>query len=79
MQMAPIRHVGRALIVSAALSLSAVASAEAPVQLCDGDKMEEKQPTAEKSDAKRDAEKSGKKADDKVDPKVDPKESGKTS
>jgi hypothetical protein len=75
-----IRHVGRALIVAGALSFSTLASAEqAPTALCDGDKMEEKEPTAEKSEGKRDADKSGKKADDKAEPKPEVKESGKTS
>lgn len=73
--MAPIRHVGRALIVAGALSLPALASAEqAPSALCDGDKMEEKEPTADKSDAKRDADKS----DEKSEPKPDVKESDKS-
>ena len=77
--MASIRHVGRALIVAGALSFSALASAEqAPTELCDGDKMEEKEPTAEKSDAKRNAEKSGKKVDDKAEPKPDVNEADKS-
>jgi hypothetical protein len=74
-----IRHVGRALIVAGALSFSAVASAEqAPSELCDGDKMEEKEPTADRSDAKRGADKAGKKTDDKVEPKPDVKEADKS-
>jgi len=78
--MAPIRHLGRALIIAGALSVPALASAEqAPSALCDGDKMEEKEPTAEKSEAKRDADKASKKTDEKSEPKSDARQSGKTS
>jgi hypothetical protein len=80
MHMAPIRHLGRALIIAGALSIPALASAEqAPTALCDGDKMEEKEPTAEKSEATRDADKASKKIDDKSEQKRDPRQSGKTS
>jgi hypothetical protein len=78
--MAPIRHLGRALIMVGALSVPALASAEqAPTALCDGDKMEEKEPTAEKSEPKRDADKASKKTDDKSEQKSDARQSGKTS
>jgi hypothetical protein len=82
--MALIQHLGRTLIFAAALSLPAMASAEQATEACDGDKMEEKHPTADKStadqnDDKRDADGSDRKADDKSEQRSNAKRSGKTS
>jgi hypothetical protein len=82
--MAPIRHLGRTLIFAAALSLPALASAEPATETCDGDKMEEKHPTADKSAPdqsgdKQDRDGSDRKSDDKSEQKSSAKKSGKTS
>jgi hypothetical protein len=75
--MAMNRILGRALIVAAALSIPAFASADQASPLCDGEKgMEGKTPTAEKSESK-DQNKS-KKSEDKSDQKSDEKETNKS-
>jgi len=79
--MASIRRTSSALIVAAALSLPTLASAEQATEACEGNKMEQKDTTADRS-GKQDTSKPDK-ADDKSDKKVDDKsssrESGKTS
>ncbi len=53
--------------------------ASATTPRCDGEKMKEKDPTAEKGEpAKRQTEKAGKSTDDKSAPKQDAKESDKS-
>ena len=74
--MTSIRRMGRALIVAGALSLPSLAAAEAPTELCDGDKM--KEPTAEKSEAKTNTEKASKKVDEKPEQKPEQKEVDKS-
>lgn len=76
--MAPIRILGRALVVAGALSIPALASAHDATSLCEGGKMEEKEPTAEKSSSKRDADKADKKADDKSAPKAGAKDANRS-
>ena len=74
------RRVGRALIVAGALSFPALALAEQPTELCDGDKHEKmEEPTADKSDVKQSKDKSTKKAPDKAEPKPEAKETDKPS
>jgi hypothetical protein len=75
--MAPIRSIGRTLVLAGALSLPGLALAEQPTELCDGDKMEDKEPTAEKSDPKQDGDKASKKTDDKSEQKRDAKQTQK--
>jgi hypothetical protein len=75
--MASIRRIGRALVVAGALSFPGLAAAEQPTGMCDGDKMEEKEPTAEKSEAKQNGDKASKKTDDKSEQKRDAKETRK--
>jgi hypothetical protein len=75
--MAMNRTLGRALIVAAALSLPAFASADQSTTLCDHEKMEEgKTPTADKSDPK-DTNKA-KKTEDKSDQKPQDKQTDKS-
>ncbi len=79
--MASIQRLGRALIIASALFVPAFASADASATtpLCVGEKMKEKDPTAEKGEpAKRQTEKAGKSTDDKSAPKQDAKESDKS-
>ena len=77
--MAPIRFLGRALTVAAALSVPSLAAAHAETTLCEGDKMEEKEPTADKSGEKRDTQRSDSKSDDKSEPKTGGKDSDQRS
>ena len=67
--MAMNRVLGRALIVAAALSVPAFAAADEASPLCDHEKMEEKAPTAEKTDNKDNSK--AKKSDDKTEQKDD--------
>ena len=77
--MTAIRRLVPALVVVGALSLPVVASAEqAPSELCEGDKMEKKEPTADKRDVKQDSDRSGKKSEDKSEPKPEPREADKS-
>ena len=79
--MTSIRHIGSAFIMMAALSLTTLASAEqAPTPACDGEKVEQKQPTAERSKQSGDKsdEKSAPKSERKADDKSDPSQSGKS-
>jgi hypothetical protein len=73
--MSAIRRSLQVLIVAGTLSLPVLASAEqAPTEACDGEKMKEREPTADKSDPKQNTDKSGKKSQDKSEPKPEPKD-----
>ena len=79
--MASIRRIGPAFALAVALGLPVAASAnQTPSPLCDGEKMKEKEPTAEKGESKPDQSEnqSGKKSNDKPAPKPDTKEAGKS-
>lgn len=79
--MASIQRLGRALLIASALFVPAFASADssATTPLCEGEKMKEKDPTAEKGEpAKRQTDKASKSTDDKSAPKQEPKESDKS-
>ena len=67
--MTSIRRTAAALAVAAAFSLPTFASAEEPSALCDGDKAEHKQPTADQN--KQTSDRSEPKNDDKSKQKTD--------
>ena len=69
--MASIRRTGSALLVAAALSVPALASAEQASELCEGAKAEQKETTADRS-GKQSTDKSAK-TGDKSDQKSDSK------
>ena len=80
--MTSIRRTGTALALAVAFSLPSLASAEQASELCDGNKAEHKQPTAERSKPETSSDS---KSDDKSSPKPeenkkpDSAQAGKTS
>jgi hypothetical protein len=77
--MTSIRRTGLALLVSIALGLPALASADAPFEACEGDKAEHKQPTAERGTKDNAKGQKSDKSDNKQSDKPQPDQSGKTS
>jgi hypothetical protein len=80
--MTSIRRTGTALALAVAFSLPTLASAEQASQLCDGNKAEQKEPTADRS---KQNTSSDSKSDDRSNPKPEEKkkpdsnQTGKTS
>jgi hypothetical protein len=80
--MTSIRRTGTALALAVAFSLPTLASAEQASELCDGNKAEQKQPTADRSKSNTSSDQ---KSEDKSQPKPEenkkpaPDQSGKTS